>query len=247
MLLDRKALVKRLPVKKAALLKHPVCHDSYQQELFSGAHYGGGHKTAYKLLDRVGWKRSGKGIRRRSGQKLDFKVVLPSESVAYHKYFEKEAETFKKYGIHVKVERIPEFSYLAGLASQSISGRYSSAARALRITNTSGPKTLTVVQLGQVNHWTDLYEAFHSIRSGPVGIRDGALDGLLDKWALETQRKKRKALAAKALERLWQLAAVLPLHAPVIPLVVSSRVKGVGTGGAWLDLVELKVGDEKPR
>ena len=251
LLINRKDLLSMLPGgtgEKMSLLAHPVSHDSYQQEVFPGVHYGAEPKAAFKLLERVGWKRGPKKLFRRGGGVLKIKVVLPEGAVVFGDFFKKTASDLRKHGIVIDVEKIPHISYITGLAGKRVSGKYASLVQSIGWGNVAGSKAITAMQVAYVSPWTDLYEQFHSSRRSTFahsGVpRDVVLDELLEKWALETDRKKRLEVTSKVMERLWQLAAVLPLQPPVYPLVVSSRVKGIRDGGMWMDLGSLELSDE---
>lgn len=251
MLINRKELLSMLPGGSGegmSLLAHPVSHDSYQQEVFPGVHYVGKPKAAFKLLERVGWKRGPKKLFRRGGRVLKIKVVLPEGAIVFGEFFKKIAFDLRKHGIGIDVEKIPYISYISGLAGKRVSGKYASLVQSIGWGNVAGLKAVTALQVAYVSPWTDLYEQFHSSRRSQFahsGVpRDAVLDELLEKWTLETDRKKRLEVASKVEERLWQLAAVLPLQPPVYPLVVSSRVKGIRDGGMWMDLAALELSDE---
>ncbi len=247
MLIDRRDLLERVPFggeSPSALLNHPVSHDSFQQSIFGGVHYSGKSEDALNLLEKSGWKRGKKGILKRDGAPLRLKMVLPEEAVLFKEIFEKTASQLKKHGFLVDVETIPNVSFISGLTGKRVPGRYSSAAQALSWANVSGEKAVTALQIGHLSPWTDLYDGFHSSRRSHITgfgtVEDSVLDGLLEKWALEPDREKRVGLTSEILERIWQMAVVLPLHPPVYPLLVSPRVSGIRDGGTWMDLRSLQ-------
>jgi peptide/nickel transport system substrate-binding protein len=244
LLLDRSALAKAIPGDMPIVIRNPVGHQSYQQQLFPGAHYSGGVEAAENLLDKAGIKKKSDGFRYWGNSKLVVRMVLPKSALVLRRFFEKSAKLFEKVGIDLKVDTVSRIAYLSALQGRTLRGRLRTEARSL-YPGRSSLRGLTVVQMAGLSAWTDLYAGFHSTHAvgklNPSDVKDGALDKLLDKWLAETDRKKRRELSGKILERIWQQAPFLPLFSPQLVAVAAQNVQGVRSGALWFDLTQARI------
>jgi peptide/nickel transport system substrate-binding protein len=178
---------------------------------------------AAHLLTRLGWVDSaGQGIRQRAGQRLAFRVLVPTTSAARRLYARLLQETFRATGVDVELDEVDYPLFVA----RAHTGRFDALVNVWNTdpTPSSGiPQTWTRAGLGRSNY--QRYE-------------NPAFDSLVDRAISAPTREQARRLWRRAIELLNQDAPAIFLFATENVAAVHRRFANVTIRpDSWLALL----------
>jgi peptide/nickel transport system substrate-binding protein len=178
---------------------------------------------AARLLTRLGWIDSdGDGVRDRAGQKLEFRILLPSTSGLRRQYGRLLQEQFRTFGVAVELDEVD----LSLFNERAQTGRFDAILNAWNTdpSPSSGiPQTWTRAGLGRSNYSRYVNPAF---------------DALVDRAGRASDRAAARRLWRAAVETLNQDAPAIFLFAPSNVAAAHRRVTDVTIRpDSWLALL----------
>src|SRR5438876_810332 len=185
----------------------------------------GSHDNAQaaRLLTRLGWIDSDSdGVRDRAGQKLAFRILLPTTSASRRLYARLLQETFRTIGADVQLDEVD----LGLFSERARTGRFDAVLYTWNTDPTpssSIPQTWTQAGLGRSNHGRYVNAAF---------------DRLVDRAVATMNRGEARRLWRSAIELLNQDAPAIFLFAPDAVAVAHRRIANVTIRpDSWLALL----------
>ena len=178
---------------------------------------------AARLLTRLGWIDSDSdGVRDRAGQKLAFRILLPTTSAIRRQYGRLLQEQFRTFGADVQLDEVD----LGLFSERARTGRFDAVLYTWNTDPTpasSIPQTWTQAGLGRSNHGRYVNAAF---------------DRLVDRAVATMNRGEARRLWRSAIELLNQDAPAIFLFAPDAVAVAHRRIANVTVRpDSWLALL----------
>jgi len=178
---------------------------------------------AARLLTRLGWIDSDSdGVRDRAGQKLAFRILVPTTSAIRRQYGRLLQEQFRTFGADVQLDEVD----LGLFSERARTGRFDAVLYTWNTDPTpasSIPQTWTQAGLGRSNHGRYVNAAF---------------DRLVDRAVATMNRGEARRLWRSAIELLNQDAPAIFLFAPDAVAVAHRRIANVTVRpDSWLALL----------
>jgi len=178
---------------------------------------------AARLLTRLGWIDSDSdGVRDRAGQKLAFRILVPTTSAIRRQYGRLLQEQFRTFGADVQLDEVD----LGLFSERARTGRFDAVLYTWNTDPTpssSIPQTWTQAGLGRSNHGRYVNAAF---------------DRLVDRAVAAMNRAEARRLWRSAIELLNQDAPAIFLFAPDAVAVAHRRIANVTIRpDSWLALL----------
>jgi peptide/nickel transport system substrate-binding protein len=176
---------------------------------------------ANSILDGLGYKRGGDGIRVANGQKMAYEVITPTDVSSADRTFQILQPDFKKIGVQLTQKALDSTAAFDAMTAPD--GKYANFDLALwDWTGLVDPDfMLSVVTCAQYGGWSD------------TGFCDKHYDAMYSQQQLTPDQAKRKDL-------VWRMQAYLAQKKPYLWLAALDHVSAVST--KWTGLVESPQG-----
>ena len=176
---------------------------------------------ANSILDGLGYKRGGDGIRVANGQKMAYEVITPTDVSSANRTFQILQPDFKKIGVQLTQKALDSTAAFDAMTAPD--GKYANFDLALwDWTGLVDPDfMLSVVTCAQYGGWSD------------TGFCDKHYDAMYSKQQLTPDQAKRK-------EIVWQMQAYLAQRKPYLWLAALDHVSAISK--KWTGLVESSQG-----
>ena len=173
------------------------------------------------ILDGLGYKRGGDGIRVANGQKMAYEVITPTDVSSADRTFQILQPDFKKIGVQLTQKALDSTAAFDAMTAPD--GKYANFDLALwDWTGLVDPDfMLSVVTCAQYEGWSD------------TGYCDKHYDAMYSQQQLTPDQAKRKDL-------VWRMQAYLAQKKPYLWLAALDHVSAVST--KWTGLVESPQG-----
>ena len=176
---------------------------------------------ANSILDGLGYKRGGDGIRVANGQKMAYEVITPTDLSSANRTFQILQPDFKKIGVQLTQKALDSTAAFDAMTAPD--GKYANFDIALWdwVGLIDPDFMLSVVTCDQWSGWND------------SGYCDKRYDATYSKQQLTPDQTKRKDI-------VWQMQAYLARQKPYLWLAALDHVSAVSKD--WTDLVESPQG-----
>ncbi len=176
---------------------------------------------ANSILDKLGYKRGGGGIRVANGEKMAYEVITPTDVPSANRTFQILQPDFKKIGVQLTQKALDSTAAFDAMTAPD--GKYANFDLALWdwVGLVDPDFMLSVVTCAQYGNWSD------------TGFCDKRYDAMYSKQQLTPDQAKRKDV-------VWKMQAYLAQKKPYLWLAALDHVSA--TSKKWSGLVESSQG-----